>query len=102
MSRRVAGDVERMGRRAGHLVEDEHVVVQFLRERPKRWLVQLVERCGVDGGKGEAIPEPDRLAAITQGEGGEQCDFGVAAPNDAGVAARGDLRAKIALRGIVD
>ena len=102
MRRGFADDIERMRGRAGHLVEDEHVVVEFLGERPKRRLVQLVERGAVDRRKRKAVAEPDRLSAIAQGQGGEQGDLGVAAPHDARVAPGGDLRAKIALRGIVN
>ncbi len=102
MRRGFADDIERMRRRAGHLVEDEHVIVELLGERPKRRLVQLVERRAVDRRKREPVAEPDRLSAVAQGQGGEQRDLGVAAPDDAGVAPGGDFRAKIALRGVVD
>ena len=102
MRRGFADDIERMRGRAGHLVEDEHVVVEFLGERPKRRLVQLVERGAVDRRKREAVAEPDRLSAVAQGQGGEQGDLGVAAPHDTRVAPGGDFCAKIALRRVVN
>ena len=102
MRRGFADDIERMRGRAGHLVEDEHVVVEFLGERPKGGLVQLVERGAVDRRKRKPVAEPDRLSAATQGQGGEQGDLGVAAPDDARVASGGDLGAKVALRRVVN
>src|SRR3984957_604878 len=74
--------------------------MEFLGERSKGGLVELVERGAVDRRKREAVAEPDRLSAATQGEGGEQGDLGVAAPDNTGVTAGGDLGPKVALRRI--